>query len=559
MSMMSRMESTRRDRRSGRNARRRRRVAIVPESPTALEDRCLLSVYTVTSLGDDGGAGTLRSIIELVNSDSTPDTIDFSLPGSAPYVIQPTSALPEITNSVTIDGTSQPGYAGQPIVEINGGQAGSFFVDGLELNADNVTVQGLIIDGFSNNGIEIAGGNGDLIQGNDIGTDNTGTVADPNSDDGITIDTTSYDTIGGTTAAARNIISGNDAKGIDFIFGTNTGIVVEGNYIGTDVTGTQPLGNHANGIDMFANSTNITIGGPAAGAGNVIASNSGQGIEIFGGGEPNTLIEGNDIGTNATGAAGLGNGQWGINSGSANETILDNVISGNSSGGIQAYGSGTVIQGNDIGTDPSGTMNLGNLGPGVEDSGSNIQVGGLGAGQGNVIAFNGNIWYGPLSGVNVDPGQTSDPILSNSIFDNARLGIDLNNDGVTPNHPGGPVPGGANYDQNYPVLQDALTYGGSTIIIGSFNSAANSTYTLQFFDNPTPDPLGYGQGQTLIGTTTVTTDSSGNASFQVSFPTTVNAGDAISATATDCVGRYVRVRRGRVGRRAHLAAGGQQR
>ena len=127
-----------------------------------------------------------------------------------------------------------------------------------------------------------------------------------NSDDGITIDTTSYDTIGGTTAAARNIISANGAKGIHFIFGTNSGIVVEGNYIGTDVTGTQPLGNNANGIDMFANASDNTIGGTVAGAGNVIAANNGQGIEVFGGGSPNNLIQGNFIGTNATGTAPWG-------------------------------------------------------------------------------------------------------------------------------------------------------------------------------------------------------------------------------------------------------------
>jgi hypothetical protein len=533
MSMTSRIESTRHDRRSGKNARRRRRVAVVPEFPTMLEDRRLLSVYTVTSLADGGSAGTLRSVIEQVNSDTTPDTIDFSLPGSAPYVIQPHSALPEITNSVTIDGTSQAGYSGQPIVEINGSQAGGGS-DGLELNANNITVQGLIIDGFSNNGIEIAGGNGDLIQGNYIGTDSTGTVADGNNDDGITIDTTSYDTIGGTTAAARNIISGNGAKGIHFIFGTNTGILVEGNDIGTDVTGEKPLGNNANGIDFFANASDVTIGGTIPGAGNVIAANNGQGIEVFGGGSPNNLFAGNFIGTDSTGTIAMGNNGWGIESGSSGTTILDNVIADNGQGGIHAAASGIVIQGNDIGTDRSGTLDLGNPGSGIYDTASGVQIGGLGGGQGNVIAYNGFNFDG--SGVNIDPGQTSDSILSDSIFGNTRLGIDLNNDGVTPNHPGGPVPGGANYDQNYPVLQMAATFQGSTYVVGTLNSAANSTYTLQFFDNPTADPSGHGQGKTLIGTTTVTTDSSGNATFQVSFPTAVNTGDAISATATDSSG-----------------------
>ena len=114
MSTMSRSERARRDRRSGKATRRRRRVAIIPDVVQQLEDRRLLSLYTVTSLADDGSSGTLRSIIQQVNNDTSPDTIDFNLPGSAPYVIQPTSALPAITNSVTIDGTSQPGYSGTP-------------------------------------------------------------------------------------------------------------------------------------------------------------------------------------------------------------------------------------------------------------------------------------------------------------------------------------------------------------------------------------------------------------------------------------------------------------
>ena len=116
-----------------------------------------------------------------------------------------------------------------------------------------------------------------------------------------------------------------------------------------------------------------------------------------------------------------------------------------------------------------------------------------------------------------------------------RLGIEFDNSGVVQNHPGGPV-SGPNNDQNFPVLAHALTYNGSTEVIGTLNSAANSTYTVQFFDNPTADPSGYGQGKTLIGTTTVTTDSSGNASFSASFTTPVTAGDAISATATDSSG-----------------------
>jgi len=485
----------------------------------------------VTDPSDDGSSGTLRSIIEQVNSDTTPDTIDFDLTGTAPYVIQPTPALPEITNSVTIDGTSQPGYAGKPIVELNGSQAGGGS-NGLQLEVGNVTIEGLIIDQFNGNGIQIDQGNDDLVQGNYIGTDSTGTQAEGNNGDGITLGTTSYDTIGGTTAQTRNIISANGAKGIHFIFGTNTGIVVEGNYIGTDVTGSQKLGNNANGIDMFANASGNTIGGAVPGSGNVIANNNGQGIEIFGGGSPNNVIEGNDIGTDATGSVAMGNNGWGIDTGSSGTVILNNVISDNNSGGVHPQAQGIVIQGNDVGTDLTGIHPLGNQGPGIDANSSDVTIGGLGAGQGNVIAFNGSSGQ---PGVMVENGSTGVSILSNSIFSNSGLGIELGNNGVLPNHPGGPV-SGPNNDQNYPVLSHALTFGGSTVVSGTLNSAAGSTYTIQFFDNPTADPSGYGQGKTLIGTTTVSTDASGNASFSASFTTLVNAGDAVSATATDSSG-----------------------
>ena len=308
--------------------------------------------------------------------------------------------------------------------------------------------------------------------------------------------------------------------------------MVEGNYIGTDVTGSQKLGNNANGIDLFANASGNTIGGTSAGAGNVIANNNGQGIEIFGGGSPNNTIVGNMIGTDATGTVAMGNNGWGVDTGSSGTLVLNNVISENSSGGVHPQASGIVIQGNDIGTDLTGAQPLGNQGPGVDASSSDVTIGGQGAGQGNVIAFNGQFGQ---AGVIVENGSTGVSIENNSIFSNGGLGIDLGNDGVTMNHPGASNFGPNNY-QNFPVLSHASTFGGSTVLIGTLNSAPSSTYTIQFFDNRAADPTGFGEGQTLIGTTTVNTDASGNASFSPSFMTVVNAGDSISATATDSSG-----------------------
>jgi hypothetical protein len=173
---------------------------------------------------------------------------------------------------------------------------------------------------------------------------------------------------------------------------------------------------------------------------------------------------------------------------------------------------------------------MGNGGHGVYDGNSNNTIGGTAAGAANVIANNARAGVAVVGSYYSTP--TGVEILSNSIYANGALGIDLGDDGVTPNHPGGPIPGPNNF-QNYPVLYVAATYNEQTAVKGTLNSAPNTSYTVQIFANVTPDPSGYGQGQTYLGQATVTTDASGNATFQVSFPTVVPAGQFISATATD--------------------------
>ena len=161
-------------------------------------------------------------------------------------------------------------------------------------------------------------------------------------------------------------------------------------------------------------------------------------------------------------------------------------------------------------------------------------IGGTAAGAGNIIADNQG--EGVTVGLSANDNCVGDAILSNSIFGNSQIGIDLGNDGVTLNTPGSPHTG-ANNLQSFPVLAEAVAFSGvSTVIAGSLNSSPDATFTLQFFSNPSADPSGYGQGQILLGTTSVTTDASGNARFQVSFPVVVQAEYAISATATDSSG-----------------------
>ena len=182
------------------------------------------------------------------------------------------------------------------------------------------------------------------------------------------------------------------------------------------------------------------------------------------------------------------------------------------------------MQGNYIGTDVTGTFAIGNS-VGVLVIGSGNTIGGATTGAGNTIASN----TGP--GLNVNSG-TGNAILSNSIFSNADLAIDLGADGVTAND-AGDADTGANNVQNFPVLTSATSGSGSITITGDLNSTATTDFRLEFFANAVCDPSGNGEGETLLGSTMVTTDGSGNASFMVTFTATVAVGQFITATATD--------------------------
>ena len=392
-------------------------------------------------------------------------------------------------------------------------------------------------------GILIQSGANQLVQGNFIGTNATGANAIPNNT-GVNI-SSSDNLIGGTTAAARNVIGGNSGVGISVT--SSTGNRIQGNYIGTDVTGANALGNS----DGISTTGAVQIGGltatPGTPPGNVISGahaggGSGHGI-VVANGISNNVIQGNLIGTDATGTQPLGNGLDGVEIfGAANviggtDVMARNVISGNGRNGIlmgtdNAPVHDNLIQGNFIGTDITGTNLLGNAGDGVLVSiSTNNTIGGqvttAGAPPANVIAGNSG------NGVNlINFIQTSGlSVLGNSIFANAALGIDLNNDGVTLNDPGDPDTGPNNL-QNYPVLTSVSSSGGNTAIAGTLNSTANTTYRIEFFANNAVDPTGYGEGQSFAGSTNVTTDANGNASFNISVPQIAGI-QHVTATATD--------------------------
>ena len=309
-------------------------------------------------------------------------------------------------------------------------------------------------------------------------------------------------------------------------FGIHSGITIRGNFIGTDATGTKPLGNGYIGI---VDSSELS--GSNQILGNVVSSNGYDGIEerasSFGSGQ--VSIQGNYIGTDLTGTQPLGNVGTGLSAfSSAPIDLSGNVISANGFDGVILYNSGSTVQGNEIGTDVTGTQPLGNKSVGIDVEAGNILVGDPTGVNGNVIADNG--------GAGVVVGySTGDAVLGNSIQGNAGLGIDLGGNGVTLNTPGGPHYGPNNL-QNFPVLGVAVNFGASTAIQGTLNGAPTSTFTVQLFSSPAADPSGYGEGQKYLGSTTVTTDAAGNGAFNVTFPVAVPAGQVIGATATDSIG-----------------------
>lgn len=374
----------------------------------------------------------------------------------------------------------------------------------------------------------------------------------------------SNNVIGGTESRTGNIISGNNTQGVELKVGASNNRV-QGNLIGTGQNGASDLGNSEGGV--FVRGPGNTVGGTVAGARNVISGNDGKGVAILGTSADGNTVQGNRIGTDVSGTEVLGNTFEGVDvDGGSNNTIggtasgAGNTISGNGSDGIELDDSDTVgnrIEGNLIGTKSDGTGDLGNAQNGVRISGARGNfVGGSVAGAGNVIS--GNDEQGVVI---TNASATGNRILRNSIFENGSpggLGIELNNDGVTANDPKDPD-SGPNLLQNFPDLASTtVSSGGQVTITGNLNSNPSTlikkkkkgkkkrrnvfvpkVYTVQFFSNPAPNfPTGFGEGEKFIGQTTVVTNLAGNAPINLTFAPeqSVSAGELVTATATDSAG-----------------------
>jgi titin len=367
-------------------------------------------------------------------------------------------------------------------------------------------VTGLVINRFGGAGLRLDSGY-NTVTNDYIGTDLTGAVARPNSL-GVYVNGTSYNVIGGTTASARDVISGNLNSGV-YVYGSGASYnTVEGDFIGTDVSGSRALGN-GTGVAMVYAPYN-TIG--VSTAGNVISGNGGDGVDIVGSTAWGNVVQSNKIGTDVNGLLALGNANGVLVNGAPNSSIgsqwgYGNTIAGNRGNGVVLTGGGASfnhVQNNAI---------TGNGGSGVDITGSasNNTVGGFffGWSEANTIASNRGY------GVFVESG-TGDTIRNNSIYANALGGIHL-----------GP---GANNNQPAPVIS-FLSWGGPYQISGTLRGPAG-TYTIDFYANA----QGTSQGRSYLGSMAVTIGSTGSASFVFSSPVSFGLFDWLTATATDSSG-----------------------
>lgn len=565
--------------------------------------------FTVTNTGDSGN-GSLRNALTLAcNTTGTSHQILFNIPLTDPnynatqgtWTIRPLSTMPYITKSnITLDGTSQTASHGNtnlqgPEIVLDGTKTIDFgfhifnvsditikgfvicnFIYGIQISqiaanaSQNNVIKGCyigtnynasdtagndigieiignpqyniiggsnaadrnIVSGNNHIGIRVANANHNTIIGNYVGTDRTGTYALRNYD-GISIEGTSkYNIIGGYSIAERNLVSGNVAYGIPvFGAGCDNNIII-GNYIGTDISGTAAIPN-TYGVLYDDGAKYNMLGGKKTGAGNLISGNSGYGVFIYNNSTNSDTVIGNLIGTNANGTGALPNIIGIVIDGIPRYHIVDsNVISGNLQQGITIHATGTdynVITRNKIGTDITGEFAVPNGIDGIrigEGPRNNI-IGGI-PDQGNIIAYNGG------NGVTVmTEGDYYNKISANSIHHNGGLGIDLYPMGVTAND-ANDIDTGPNMLMNFPVITQVVynEISGNFEISGNIDTPNPEYTSIELFvsDN---DASGHGEGERYL--TNIAPDASGNFNAIITGGL-IWGGNKITATATDSSG-----------------------
>ena len=547
----------------------------------------------------DSGPGTLRGALYYA-FDHPGTTITFNIPTNDPgfstgvFTIKPSDQLPWLVNATILDGSTQPGNLNPngPPIQLSGANTpspGPPYPSGLRLCGTNCAVRSLVINGFTDFGVVIdsTDSTGNVVSGCYIGVDPGGTIAVPNGILPLVITNGAHgNLVGGSTPAARNVISGSTIQGITIHDPGTVNNTVAGNYIGLNASGSASLANAWAGIEIYNGAQSNIIGGVTSGAGNVISGNGKQGVYVHDSGTTGNVIEGNHIGLNAAGNAAVPNTWAGVNLANGAQFNLvggsipgaGNVISGNDNQGILIQDSGTSfnsVQGNLIGLNSAGTAAIPNGWSGVEISGgaSSDTIGG-GPGARNLISGNAN--YGVyIQGA----GVVSNSVLGNTIglnvagnagISNTWAGVALAN-GATSNSIGGVTMGAANIiaDNGLDAVQLFSTpttnnsvrgnsiygnngygialYGGNnlenapsitsaivttnTTVIGSLSSMTNTTFHLDFYANPP----GQYQAMTWLGSRDITTSAAGAVDFTNTLAP-VQAGRIITVAATDPAG-----------------------
>ena len=453
------------------------------------------ATFTVTTTADSG-AGSLRQAILDANANPGADTITFAIPGPGVHTIVLTTWLPNTTDPVTVDGYTQPGSSPNTLPLAQGTNAVlNVEIDGSAVilapcwsyQADGGRIQGLVINRCSDGAIYAIGSL--TVTGNFLGTSPAGTpinggpaqrwgvfgLGTLGSEPPITM------IVGGPDPSDRNLISGNTGlAGVYLQY--NVAGKVQGNLIGTDKTVSYVI---TNGLGVYCYSpSGVQIGGSGPNEGNVIGGGIGEGFA----------------------------------------------------------GRFSVFQGNFVGTNPTETANLGNLGSGITID-STVSpapigvLGGLGAGEGNVIAHNGG------GGTYSDPAGLlmSNPVgkitaRGNRFYDNRPVAIAL---GYDPPHPAdlGDGDTGPNGGQNAPVMT-GIDYGPPTVAHAILNSTPMTTFDVDFYANTScaAFPALYSEGEEMVGSVQATTDASGVVTIDFPLPSPLAPGQGVSAIATDPLG-----------------------
>lgn len=411
--------------------------------------------FTVVNTNEAGAGSLPQAVLDANATAPGPNRILFAIPGPGPFTIQPTNPL-LVIRPLTIDGTTQPGYSGTPVIELDGTRVGGLN-QGIVVFSGSSTVRGLALNRYASDAIALRGFGGNRIEGNFIGTDLTGTNVVPNGGAGVYVQLgSSGNVIGGIQATQRNIISGSTAPCVVLTDTETMGNLVQGNFLGRLLSSTN-TGNFSNlnfGVYILDARSNV-IGGSVAGARNVISGNNESGVILSGTNAQGNRVLGNIIGLGTNGSTMARNGGDGVTIRGGIGNIIGgtnaferNIISGNARAGVYLFSGAlsNTIQGNFIGPDLAGQIARTNGYAGVTiNASSGNQIGGNTTGARNLISGNA------MEGVFIATNSTGNRIEGNWIgvdvsgtnrLGNLASGVTI--DSASGNRVGGSSPGARN-------------------------------------------------------------------------------------------------------------------